>query len=93
MNYFQKNLVYRIVSLTKENLNEFISPQRLYTTLVIMMYANLTGQKLEKVQQLEKELGVYLLAAPHYKNLTPDDMKAVKDLEGKLGAVLVAYEA
>ena len=57
------------------------------------MYANLTGQKLEKIQQLEKELGVYLLAAPHYKNLSPDDLKTIKDLEGKLGAVLVAYEA
>ena len=60
--------------------------------LVVMMYANLTGQKLEKIQQLEKELGVYLLAAPHYKNLSPDDLKTIKDLEGKLGAVLVAYD-
>lgn len=57
------------------------------------MYANLTGQKLEKVQQLEKELGVFLLAAPKYKNLAPDDMKTITDLEKKLGAVLVAYEA
>jgi len=57
-----------------------------------MMFANLTGQKLEKVQQLEKELGVYLLAAPQYKNLSPDDLKAVKDLETKLGSVLVAYD-
>jgi len=57
------------------------------------MFANLTGQKLEKIQQLENELGVYLLAEPRYKNLTPDDLKAIKDLEGKLGAVLVAYEA
>ncbi|WP_143709310.1 hypothetical protein [Methanospirillum hungatei] len=61
--------------------------------LVVKMFANLTGQKLEKIQQLENELGVYLLAEPHYKNLTPDDLKAIKDLEGKLGAVLVAYEA
>jgi len=57
------------------------------------MFPNQTGQKLEKIQQLENELGVYLLAEPHYKNLTPDDLKAIKDLEGKLGAVLVAYEA
>ena len=56
------------------------------------MFANLTGQKLEKIQHLENELGVYLLAAPHYKNLTPDDLKLVKDLEAKLGAVLIAYD-
>ena len=56
------------------------------------MYANLTGQKLEKIQQLEKEIGVYLLAAPHYKNLSPDDLQSVKDLEKKLGAVLVVYD-
>jgi hypothetical protein len=36
--------------------------------LVVKMFANLTGQKLEKIQQLENELGVYLLAEPHYKN-------------------------
>jgi hypothetical protein len=58
-----------------------------------MMYANLTGQKLEIIQQLEKELGVYLLAEPYYANLSPDDLKSIKNLEGKLGAVLVAYEA
>lgn len=58
-----------------------------------MMYANLTGQQLEKVQHLEKEIGVYLLAEPHYKNLSPDDLKALKDLESKLGAILIAFEA
>jgi len=79
--------------LTLNNFSDILLSYAYYAMLVVKMFANLTGQKLEKIQQLEKELGVYLLAEPHYKNLTPDDLKAIKDLEGKLGAVLVAYEA
>ncbi|MBN1165917.1 MAG: hypothetical protein JXA44_02165 [Methanospirillaceae archaeon] len=61
--------------------------------LVVPMFANLTGVQLEKVQHLEKELDVYLLAEPHYKNLSTDELKSLTDLEKKLGAVLIAYTA
>jgi hypothetical protein len=57
------------------------------------MYANLTGQQLEKIQTLEKELGVYVIATPKYKTLKPEQVQDVTILEQKLGAVLIAYEA
>jgi hypothetical protein len=57
------------------------------------MYANLTGQQLEKIQALEKELGVYVLATPKYKSLQPDQVQELSSLEKKLGAVLIAYDA
>jgi hypothetical protein len=57
------------------------------------MYANLTGQKLEKIQALEKELGVYVLATPKYKALKPEEVTELNGLEKKLGAVLIAYDA
>lgn len=57
------------------------------------MYANLSGEEIKKVQNLEKELGVYILATPKFKSLSKEDMDAVADLEHKLGAVLIAYDA
>lgn len=56
------------------------------------MYATLTGEQLDKIQSLEKELGVYILATPKYKELSPNQVEEVTGLEKKLGAVLIAYE-
>ena len=56
------------------------------------MYATLTGQQLEKVQALEKELGMYILATPKYKPLKPEQVQDLNEMEKKLGAVLIAYE-
>jgi hypothetical protein len=57
------------------------------------MYATLTGQQLEKVQALEKELGMYVLANPKYKQLKPEQVQDLNEMEKKLGAVLIAYES
>jgi len=57
------------------------------------MYATLTGQQLEKVQALEKELGMYVLATPKYKPLKPDQVQDLNEMEKELGAVLIAYES
>lgn len=56
------------------------------------MYANLTGQQLEKIQALEKELDIYVLATPKYKALKPEQVQDITALEQKLGGVLIAYE-
>jgi len=57
------------------------------------MYATLTGHQLEKVQALEKELGLYVLATPKYKTLKPEQVQDLNEMEKKLGAVLIAYES
>lgn len=59
-----------------------------------MGYAKVAPEKVEKVKQLEAELGVTLLAyeRPTYAKLKDDDLKRIKDLEGDLGLSLVAYE-
>jgi hypothetical protein len=56
--------------------------------------AKLTKAQMNKVQDLEGELGVILLAhekMPALSELSREEMKVLKDAEKKLGMTLVAY--
>ena len=57
------------------------------------MYAELSQDKIQKIKDLESELGVYLLAEQKFKKLTDSDLNKLRDTEKSIGAVLVAYEA
>lgn len=57
-------------------------------------YARLEPAKVAKIEQLEDELGVILLA--HEKqtpvaSLSPADLEELRAIEKKMGVVLVAY--
>jgi len=57
--------------------------------------ANLDESKLKKIQDLEKKLGISLLAydnSPDLANLSEEDLKEIKDLEADTGVTLVGYE-
>jgi len=63
--------------------------------LVNIRYARLTETQLKKVQALEKELNVYLLAvekAPTIASLSKEDLAKIQKLEKELGMILVAYK-
>lgn len=62
--------------------------------MICMGYASLTPEQVEKVKNVEKEMGVTLLAyaKPTYAKLKDADLKRIKDLETDLGLSLVAYE-
>ena len=63
--------------------------------LVNIRYARLTETQLKKVQALEKELNVYLLAvekAPTIASLSKEDLAKIQKLEKELGLILVAYK-
>jgi hypothetical protein len=56
--------------------------------------AKLTKAQVKKVQDLEDQLGVILLAhekVPALSELSREEMKVLKDAEKKLGMTLVAY--
>ena len=56
--------------------------------------AKLTKAQVSKVQDLEEQLSVILLAhekMPAVSELSRDEMKVLKDAEKKLGMTLVAY--
>ena len=56
--------------------------------------AKLTKAQVSKVQDLEEQLGVILLAhekMPAVSELSRDELKVLKDTEKKLGMTLVAY--
>jgi len=56
--------------------------------------AKLTRAQISKVQDLEDQLGVILLAhekMPSISELSREEMKVLKDAEKKLGLTLVAY--
>ena len=58
--------------------------------------AKLDDQSLEKLQNMEKELGTCILALePRYPlaSLQPDQLKHLQTLENELGVVLLAYDA
>jgi hypothetical protein len=62
--------------------------------MICMGYASLSPEQVEKVKNVEKEMGITLLAyaKPTYAKLKDADMKRIKDLETDLGLSLVAYE-
>jgi uncharacterized protein YbaP (TraB family) len=59
-----------------------------------MGYASMSPEQVEKVKNLEKEMGVTLLAyaKPTYSTLKDADLKRIQGLEKELGLSLVAYE-
>ena len=59
-------------------------------------FANLTDTQLKKVQKLEDELDVILIAhekIPVVSTLSREELKALQDLEKRMGITLVAYRA
>jgi hypothetical protein len=62
--------------------------------MICMGYASLSPDQVEKVKNVEKEMGITLLAyaKPTYAKLKDADLQRIKDLEGDLGLSLVAYE-
>jgi hypothetical protein len=59
-------------------------------------FANLTGAQLKKVQQLEDELDMILIAhekIPVVSTLSREELKALQDMEKRMGLTLVAYRA
>ncbi len=62
--------------------------------MICMGYASLSPEQVEKVKNVEKEMGITLLAyaKPTYAKLKDADLKRIKDLETDLGLSLVAYE-
>lgn len=56
--------------------------------------AKLTNSQIKKVQKLEEELGVIMVAherLPMLSELSQAELKALKETEKKLGVTLVAY--
>jgi hypothetical protein len=57
-------------------------------------FANLNGEQLRRVQDLEGELEVILIAhkkLPVLSDLSREDLRALRDMERKMGITLVAY--
>jgi hypothetical protein len=61
-----------------------------------MKVAELDPARLEKVQELEEELGVYVVALePKFAlaDLAPEQLARLEAAEKELGVVLLAYES
>jgi hypothetical protein len=59
-------------------------------------FANLTDGQLKKVQKLEKDLEVILIAhekIPVISELSREEVRALQELEKRMGITLVAYRA
>jgi hypothetical protein len=57
-------------------------------------FANLTDGQLKKVQKLEKDLEVILIAhekIPVISELSREEVRALQELEKRMGITLVAY--
>lgn len=57
--------------------------------------ADLKGDALDKVQELENELGKVVVAyqpTPRLAHLSPEQLQRMQQLEVELGIVLLAYE-
>jgi hypothetical protein len=58
--------------------------------------AKLTNSQVKKVQKLEGELGVILIAhemVPVLSELSKEELRALQEMERKMGITLVAYRA
>ena len=58
--------------------------------------AKLTNSQLRKVQKLEDEIDVVLIAherMPVLSELSKEELKSLKDMEKRMGITLVAYRA
>jgi hypothetical protein len=61
-----------------------------------MRIANLTAEQLEKVKELETDLGTWVVAVePEIRlaDLTEAQVKKLQAVEKELGVILLAYEA
>ncbi len=59
-------------------------------------FANLTDGQLKKVQKLEKDLDMILIAdekIPVISELSREEIKALQEMEKRMGITLVAYRA
>ncbi|OFV67283.1 MAG: hypothetical protein SCAL_001552 [Candidatus Syntrophoarchaeum caldarius] len=56
-----------------------------------MQVKELTPEEIAAVQELEKELGVVLVAYTRYADLDEKELEKIQDLEKKLGATLLAF--
>jgi hypothetical protein len=57
-------------------------------------FAKLSNTQLKKVQKLENDLGVILIARerlPAISELSGEELRSLKDMEKKMGLTLVAY--
>ena len=57
-------------------------------------FANLNGEQLRKVQELEENLEIILIAhekLPGISDLSREELRALQEIERKLGITLVAY--
>lgn len=57
-------------------------------------FANLTGEQLRKIQDLEENLDVILIAhekVPVLSDLSREELRALQEMERKMGITLVAY--
>ena len=57
-------------------------------------FANLTSEQLQKVQDLEENLGVILIVhekVPVLSDLSRDEVRTLQEMERKMGITLVAY--
>jgi hypothetical protein len=57
-------------------------------------FANLNGEQLRKVQDLEGDLEVILIAPeklPVISELSREELRALQEMERKMGITLVAY--
>jgi len=82
--------------MKEQNANILKSFHNLEVNLLVnIRYARLTESRLKKIQALEKELNVYLLAvekAPTIASLSKEDLAKIQKLEKELGMILVAYK-
>ncbi len=56
--------------------------------------ANLTNSQIQKVQKLENELDLILIAhekVPVLSELSKEELRALQEMERKMGITLVAY--
>jgi hypothetical protein len=59
-------------------------------------FAKLTNTQLNKVQKLEKDLDVVLIAhekIPVISNLSREEVRALQEMEKRMGLTLVAYRS
>jgi hypothetical protein len=57
-------------------------------------FANIANSQIRKVQKLEEELGVILIAhekMPVLSELSREELKALREMEKRMGLTLVAY--
>ncbi|TAJ43471.1 hypothetical protein [Methanofollis fontis] len=58
-------------------------------------YAHLSGDKLKRLQEMEKEFGTILVAfeqVPAVAHLSESELEEIRGEEKKIGKILIAYE-